>query len=236
MDYEEGRHDREISKTSFVMIIVLCLLAVGAITYFAISGTKSGRVKKSDDSSKGKTYSSREDSYNSNVSEPEIEVPTPSESVDNNESSIPYEESEPPERETAARTFILPVKGNISKDFSDTSLQYSATYGDMRMHTGTDILCNTKTDVLCAANGTVTAVEESPSLGRTVTVDHGGDITVKYCGFESINVRQGDSVRCGDVLGTSGTVPCEANDQPHIHIELYQDSVPASPLEVMGLK
>ncbi len=236
MDYEEGRHDREISKTSFVMIIVLCLLAVGAITYFAISGMKSDRVKKSDDSSKGKTYSSREDSYNSNVSEPEIEVPTPSESVDNNESSIPYEESEPPERETAAQTFILPVKGNISKDFSDTSLQYSATYGDMRMHTGTDILCNTKTDVLCAANGTVTAVEESPSLGRTVTVDHGGDITVKYCGFESINVKQGDSVRCGDVLGTSGTVPCEANDQPHIHIELYQDSVPASPLEVMGLK
>ncbi|MBR5923281.1 MAG: M23 family metallopeptidase [Clostridia bacterium] len=235
MDYEEGKHDREMSKTSFVMIIALCLLAVGAITYFALSGIKSGKTDKSENSDDGKAYSSRDDSYNSSVDEPEIDVPTPSESVDKNESTVPYEESEPQESEEVARTFILPVKGNISKNFSDTSLQYSATYGDMRMHTGIDILCNTKTDVKCAANGTVIAIEESPTLGRTVTVDHGGDITIKYCGFESINVKQGDSVNCGDVLGTSGTVPCEANDQPHIHIELYQDSVPASPLEVMGL-
>lgn len=242
MDYEEDKHSGEMGKTGFITVIVLCLLAIGAVSYFAISGMSAkvdNKNKSSGASRDNKAYSSEESSYNSSVKEPEFDIPEPSSSVNKSESEIPYgntekEAAKPEKKTTEPKNFILPVKGNVSKGYSDSSLQYSATYGDMRLHTGIDIICKTGTDVKSAADGTVISVDESATLGRVITVDHGGDLTVKYCGFESVNVKESDSVKCGDVLGTSGTVPAEANDQPHIHIELYQAGELASPLEVFG--
>ena len=235
MDYEENEHGKEISKTGFVMIIVLCLLAIGAISYFTLSGMKTKVKDNADSKSKDKTYSEDNYSYNSDVTEPQPDVSTPSESVDKNESDVPYDDTA-----SAAKSekinFSMPIKGNVAKGYSETELQYSATYGDMRIHTGIDILCATGTDVLSAANGTVISIEDSATLGKVITVDHSGGITVKYASFETLNVKQGDSVKRGDVLGTSGTVPSEANDQPHIHIELYENGELASPLDVMRLK
>ena len=240
MDYEERKHSGEMSKTSFVMIIVLSLLAIGAVSYFAISGMRA-KVKENDKNTDNKTYSSDNGSYNENGTDnfssekPEFDIPEPSSSVSKTETEIPYEEANAQPEENKPLTFILPVEGNISKGYSETALQYSSTYGDMRLHTGIDILCKTGTDVKSAADGTVVSVEESATLGRVITVAHGGNITVKYCGFESVNVKEADNVKCGDVLGTCGTVPSEANDQPHIHIEVYEDSVPVSPLDALGL-
>ena len=241
MDYNEEKHNGEMSKTSFVMIIVLSLLAIGAVSYFAISGMKA-KVKENNENSNGnKTYSSEEDTYNNSgtkdpyVSEPEFDIQEPSSSVNKTETDIPYEDTAQATEENKPITFIMPVDGNISKGYSDTALQYSATYGDIRLHTGIDLICKTGTDVKSAADGTVVSVDESATLGRVITVDHGGNITVKYCGFESVNVKESDKVKCGDILGTCGTVPSEANDQPHIHIEVYEDSVPVSPLEALGL-
>lgn len=235
MDYEEGKRDGEMSKTGFITIIVLCLLAIGAISYFAISGMRTKMKNDNKNSSDNKTYSSNDSSYNSGITEPDFDIPEPSSSVGKTESDVPYDDTQKAESQTAkTQTFILPVTGNVSKGFSDTALQYSATYGDMRLHTGIDILCKSGTDIKSAADGTVVSVEESATLGKTVTVDHGGDITVKYCGFESLNVKEGDNVKCSDVLGTSGTVPSEANDQPHIHIELYQGGKITSPLLIFG--
>ena len=241
MDYEEGKHEREMSKTSFVMIIVLCLLAIGAVSYFAISGMRAKVKENERNSSDNKTYSSDNGSYNSSTTdnngmiEPDFDIPEPSSSVGKVESDIPYEEPQPEAQKPQKQSFILPVEGNISKGFSDSALQYSATYGDMRLHSGIDILCKTGTDVKSAADGTVVSVEESSTLGRVVTVDHNGGITVKYCDLESLNVKEGDSVKCGDVLGTAGTVPSEANDQPHIHLEAYFDGEAVSPLDILEL-
>lgn len=241
MDYEEGKHEKEMSKTSFVMIIVLCLLAIGAVSYFAISGMRAKVKENERNSSDNKTYSSNNSSYNSSITdnsgitEPDFDIPEPSSSVGKVESDIPYEEPETETQKAQKQSFILPVEGNISKGFSDSALQYSATYGDMRLHTGIDILCKTGTDVKSAADGTVVSVEESATLGKVVSVDHNGDITLKYCGLESLNVKEGDSVKYGDVLGTAGTVPGEANDQPHIHVEAYFGGEPVSPLDVLGL-
>ena len=235
MDYEESKHGGEMGKAGFITIIVLCLLAIGAVSYFAISGVKTKVDKNNKNGSSNKAYSSDESSYNSSITEPKTDVPEVSSSVNKTESEIPYDDASNTNKKSAKKqTYILPVNGNVSKGYSDTALQYSATYGDMRLHTGIDILCKTGTDVKSCADGTVVSVEESATLGRVITVEHSGDITVKYCGFESVNVKESDTVKCGDVLGTSGTVPSEANDQPHIHIELYQSGELTSPLEIFG--
>ena len=104
----------------------------------------------------------------------------------------------------------------------------------MRLHTGIDIQSKTGSDVKSAADGIVVSVEESSTLGRVITIEHYGDITVKYCGLESLNVKESDTVKCGDVIGTAGTVPSEANDQPHSHIEVYQNGKIVPPSEIIN--
>ena len=239
MDYEEGKTPGEITKTGFITIIVLCLLAIGAISYFAISGM---RAKMNNRQNDDQSYRNDNGAYNSNSEQGKVDVqpqtdtdiPEPSSSTNKNETEIPYETAEEPEAPEAKRSFIFPVKGDILKGFSDTALQYSATYNDMRIHTGIDILCGTGTDIKSVSDGTVISVNESVTLGRTVTVDYGGDITVKYCGLESLNVTEGAAVKCGEVIGTCGTVPSEANDQPHVHIEVYQSGIAVSPLDILA--
>ncbi|MBR4761383.1 MAG: M23 family metallopeptidase [Clostridia bacterium] len=237
MDYEENRHPGEMSKTSFIMIIVLCLLAIGAISYFAISGMRAKIKENGQNNTDDKTYYSDNGSYNNKentVKEPDPDISEPNSATAKTEDEIPYEETEPEDDKPQTISYIMPVTGNVSKNFSDTELQYSATYGDMRLHTGVDIICKTGTDVRSAADGTVVSVEQSATLGRVVTIDHAGDVTVKYCGLESVNVKEGSTVKCNDVIGTSGTVPSEANDEPHIHIELYESGVAIPPLEVLA--
>lgn len=234
MEYDENKHDREMSKTSYIAIIALCLLAIGAITYFALSGMKTKVKDDNKNSSENKSYTSDDSSYNdSSTMDPEFYIEAPSSSVAKTESDIPYEEQQETE-EKQTKSFIMPVDGNIIKGYSDSELQYSATYGDLRLHTGIDIQTKTGADVKSAADGIVVSIEESPTLGRVVTIEHYGDITVKYCGLESLTVKESDVVKCGDVIGTAGTVPSEANDQPHIHIEIYQDGKIVSPAQIIS--
>ena len=51
--------------------------------------------------------------------------------------------------------------------------------------------------------------------------------------LEQRGIKEGDTVKCGDILGTSGTVPSEVNDQPHIHIEIYQNGELISPYDLL---
>ena len=132
-------------------------------------------------------------------------------------------------KETAELT--LP-KGTIIKNHSDTELQYSATYGDMRLHKGIDIELSLGSEVAAAAKGTVSEILDDALLGKCVTVEYSGNITVKYCGFDTLAVSEGESFSAGRVLGTTGTVPSECADNSHLHIEVKKDGKTVEPLSV----
>ena len=125
--------------------------------------------------------------------------------------------------------FISPVEGKISKSYSETELQYSATYGDMRLHTGIDIACEKGASVKAMEEGRVVSVEENTSFGTVITVDHGNGITAKYCGIENVTVKAEDKLAKGEIIGAVGTVPCECADQSHIHIEMHEKGKTVSP-------
>ena len=129
----------------------------------------------------------------------------------------------------------MPVGGEVIKDYSEKQLQSSATYGDMRIHTGIDIACEDGTSVSAAGDGKVTAFEESSSLGTTVTIDHGNGITTKYAALKNVKVKEGDKVTAGDIIGTVTTVPGECADQSHLHFEVFKNGHSAAPLSTLGL-
>ena len=129
--------------------------------------------------------------------------------------------------------FAVPIKGNIGKTFSDSELQYSATFGDMRLHLGVDIQAEKGSEVRSAAAGTVKQVADDALWGRMVVIDHGNGIICYYCGLENTAVNQGEEISAGTKLGVVGTVPCECADESHIHIAVTRDEKYISPLDLL---
>ena len=127
------------------------------------------------------------------------------------------------------------MKGDIVKQFDPERLQYSETYGDMRLHNGIDILAEDGSPVKSSAAGTVKSIEENALWGKVVTLDHGNGIISRYCGLRDISVNERDEVKLGKVIGTIGEAPCECLDESHLHFEIMNGDIYLSPLEAIGI-
>ena len=70
------------------------------------------------------------------------------------------------------------------------------------------------------------------SLGDDVMDDHGEGLVIKYSSLKNLNVKNGDTVKTGDNLGTVTEIPSECTEQSHIHLEAYRNSQPISILSL----
>ncbi len=252
MDYEEENFSQNRKKygTGLIVTLVCAILIVVGAAWFAISRfdkkgqmssepSTSGTDMESDVSSvTSKTEKEYEDitsSYNDIVSDAESfvesEIDMAEDSVEStketaeNVSSVPY----------TAKSYSMPVEGEIIKEFNDKQLQYSKTLGDMRMHYGIDIACKAETSVSACSDGKVLNIEDSSTLGTVLTLVIGDGLTAKYAALKDIKVEIGDSVKIGDILGVTATVPAECNEEEHLHFELYKNNSPVDPIKELGL-
>lgn len=243
-EYNENDNRKRNGSIGFYAIIACCLVILGAVAWFAVSNF-ARRQEMSQNSSNNsgshstdENYSSNNDTSNNsqipdlngNSSNSIISAPS-SQVTAGDKSDVPYS-SEP----TPKRAFILPVQGNILKGYSDTALQYSATFGDMRLHTGIDIKCEKNTQIKSSSTGNVTDIKDDSAFGKVVTIDHGDGIVLNYCGLNSVSVKVGQKVSSGDIIGTIGSIPCESSDGVHLHLSALIDGKISSPLKALGLE
>ena len=121
----------------------------------------------------------------------------------------------------------------VIKEYSEDAV-YSKTMGDWRAHTGIDISAKEGEDVLAMSDGVVEQVYTDPLLGEVIKVTQ-GNFSVLYCGIGGkIYCVQGQEIVRGEVLGQVGTVPCESEDNPHIHIEVRVGDKSIDPLTVIS--
>ena len=236
--YKSTKFTKFVTSTGFIAITACVLIAIGAFSWFLLANANTKNVPQNnyDNNSLNSSYPNNNDSYNNTVEIPDTSV-TPITDVDDEVNDVPYLEEDVTSTPIVEKqTFVLPVIGNVSKGFSDTALQYSATYGDMRLHTGIDILCPKGTDIKSVASGKVKSIVDDAHWGKVITIEYLEDIVVKYCGMGSVTVKENDKITTSDVIGTSGEIPCECAGKPHIHIEVYVDGKITSPLEAMNLE
>lgn len=240
MKYTESpENPKNAVNIGLYVIIGVCLLVIGGASWFALTNSNTSEPTPKTQSSQ-KEYSTPSTSYNESVAEP----PVISEPTDDSVSSEPYssEEETSEESESVSDTkydvtvFSMPVHGEKLKGFSSSELQYSKTYGDMRLHTGIDLKTANGTAVSACADGVVENIELSTTMGNVVTIDHKNGITIKYASLENLEIEIGDSVEAGDIIGTTSTIPAECMDEEHLHIEFYLNNTPQDPLKSLGFE
>jgi len=89
--------------------------------------------------------------------------------------------------------------------------------GRPAMHTGLDFRAATGDPVRATAYGKVVSAGWSGGYGRMVEVDHGNGLSTRYGHLSEINVKVGEIVKIGQVVGLVGSTGRSTG--PHLHYE-----------------
>ncbi len=136
---------------------------------------------------------------------------------------------------TTADLYVLPFGNMVGKAYSDGQPAYSLTMGDWRVHNGTDFVGELGSSVKALADGKVVEIGDGPLWGGMVTIDHGMGVVSRYYGVTP-SVKVGSTVKVGEPLGVLEVIPCEAADEPHLHLEMTVDGKTVDPVSAIGLE
>ncbi len=153
-------------------------------------------------------------------------------SVDTEENkSDKKSEGDKAKEEKKELSFEVPLEGEIYRDYSDTNLIYSETLEEWTTHYGVDIKAEKGSAVASSEDGKVKSIKDDPRYGLTVTIDHGQGFETVYSNLLSAEfIKQGDSVKKGQTIGTVGSSGAfEIVDEPHLHFEMLLDSQNVNP-------
>jgi murein DD-endopeptidase MepM/ murein hydrolase activator NlpD len=99
-------------------------------------------------------------------------------------------------------------------------------------HTGVDFPAPTGTPVRAAQRGRVVLADELYFSGNTVVIDHGLGVYTLYGHFSEIDVKPGDQVDTGAVIGKVGATGRVTG--PHLHWGLTIDRARVNALAIIG--
>ncbi|MBQ1950459.1 MAG: M23 family metallopeptidase [Clostridia bacterium] len=215
-----SRFQKFLNGNGFYVAIAACLLAIGGVAVALVGQTLFH------DTSEG-------------VSQPPISTAEPVEQIVTNQ---PDDRTTTTATTTATTTttaaqpdlYVLPCGNLVQKSFSGGAPVYSATMKDWRVHNGTDYSGEDGQTVRALARGTVSAIEEDPLWGEVLVIDHGVEVLSRYCGVHA-TVKVGDTLDAGDAIGKLTSIPCEAAQAPHLHVEITVKGELVDPVSVLGL-
>ena len=141
------------------------------------------------------------------------------------------EEEVEEEPEEVVLDFIVPLDGEITKDFSDSALVYSETLKEWTVHMGIDIKADKGSAVCASEAGTIESIKNDPRYGLTVTISHANGFKTVYSNLLSAEfVSEGQTVDKGQTIGSVGSSGVfEIAESEHLHFEMYEDGVCVNP-------
>jgi murein DD-endopeptidase MepM/ murein hydrolase activator NlpD len=135
-------------------------------------------------------------------------------------------------REDFAKGFTWPVTGRISGRFGNQRI-YN---GDPKApHSGMDIAVPEGTPVKAPADGVITFAKPDLYLtGGTLLLDHGFGLSSNFLHLSRIDVKVGQHVRQGQVIGAAGKTGRATG--PHLHWGFNWFGVRLDPLLLPGIR
>ncbi|MFH1120355.1 MAG: M23 family metallopeptidase [Bacteroidota bacterium] len=102
-------------------------------------------------------------------------------------------------------------------------------YKVTKFHEGIDFTASVGTDIYATGDGVVTMVERSRGgYGNCITINHGFGYETVYAHLSKMNVRRGEKVKRGFVIGHVGNTG--KSTSPHLHYEVRKGGSAVDPI------
>lgn len=252
--YKHAKDKKAYERVSFYIALSVCMMAVGLAVWSAYSTLSDRAQPESSYFSSLATQSAAVAQDMTGVTVAETQAPTeipteaPTQPPTRGPRALVISETRPPEADDDGAdsgldalqavlrvedSLIYPVRSrSVSKPYSEDSV-YNKTMRDYRAHTGCDFYAEEGESVYAMCSGTVSDISVSELYGVIIEVDC-GSFSVYYCGLDSdFMVDEGDEVTTGDTIALVGKIPCESEEEPHIHIEIRVGDRLIDPLSVI---
>jgi len=101
-----------------------------------------------------------------------------------------------------------------------------------RMHAGVDYSMPIGSKVYATGDGVITKVEiKFSGYGKQIEIDHGFGYKTKYAHMNGFNVKRGQRVKRGELIGYSGNTGKSTG--PHLHYEVMVNGKKVNPVHYM---
>jgi biotin carboxyl carrier protein len=117
-----------------------------------------------------------------------------------------------------------PIRGTVNSEYG---MRRSPWNGMQEHHDGIDIGSPPGTPVKSPAPGTVVAASSHGDFGRHVTLDHGNGVRSLYGHLAAVDVKAGQRVEKGQVIGLVGSTGRSTG--PHLHYQLLVEGRSVNP-------
>ena len=206
------KEENKISKKKvllYYLILAACLLVIAAITVTLVLTV--GRKGPSDI----------------------IDNPPPVINPDDNKDPDEENPDKDPDDDKPTSTtgqFGLPIK--TASVTSGYEFRYDSTLDRYCVHQGMDFEAKAGTEVCAVLEGTIKEIVTDHIIGENyVTISHANGMTSTYKYIDAKSgLKVGDSVKCGDVIGTVAQANgMEMKQGEHLHLEITVDGKNADP-------
>jgi len=116
----------------------------------------------------------------------------------------------------ASTPSVWPVRGYLSASFGNRTDPFT---GQWDFHPGIDISTPSGTRITAPADGVVVSAGVKGAYGNAMVIDHGHGIVTRYGHMQAFNVKPGQRVRRGDVIGFVGNTGRSTGY--HLHYEVW---------------
>jgi murein DD-endopeptidase MepM/ murein hydrolase activator NlpD len=124
--------------------------------------------------------------------------------------------------------FSYPSDGRLTSGFG---YRIHPILGYRRFHAGVDFGASHGSPIRAADSGTVIFAGWYRGYGRTVIIDHGGNLTTLYGHASQLNVSEGQAVQRGQTIAAVGSTGLATG--PHLHFEVRVNGTPVNPLNYL---
>ncbi|MCZ6527208.1 MAG: M23 family metallopeptidase [Candidatus Dadabacteria bacterium] len=124
-----------------------------------------------------------------------------------------------------------PLKGKTNSSFGYRKDPFKSRSG---FHSGLDIDANYGQHVVATADGVVTKASWHTNYGKTVIVKHKDNYETLYGHLSKLQVKEGQEVKVGDVIGKAGSTGRSTGT--HLHYEVIKDGKRVNPKNFLSLK
>ncbi len=106
-------------------------------------------------------------------------------------------------------------------------------FGGHEFHPGIDFSGHQGDPVKCTASGRVVFAGKAGGYGNCIKIHHANNIETWYGHLSKINVKEGQRVTVGDLIGKVGSTGRSTG--PHLHYEIRRNGQPVNPKQYLSL-